>query len=72
MNTEAAGLVGLTVNEFLVERALGDALSIVDAHHSIRLQADAYERFLVALDGPPLPADGLVDQIRASQPFEAC
>jgi uncharacterized protein (DUF1778 family) len=69
--TEAAGLVEATVTKFIVDRAVTDAKAIVDAHHSIRLEADAYGRFLSALDGPPAPVAELVAQIRKIRPLEA-
>jgi uncharacterized protein (DUF1778 family) len=62
--TEAAGLLGMTVSEFLLGRAVADAEAIVDAHQSVRLQRDSYDRFLAALDAPPKPVSKLVDQIR--------
>ncbi len=41
---EAAGLMRLTVSEFLLGRAVADAEAIVDAHRSVRLQQDSYDR----------------------------
>jgi uncharacterized protein (DUF1778 family) len=68
--TEAAGLLGLSVSEFLLGRAVADAEAIVDAHRTVRLQEDSYERFLMALDAPPQPVAKLVDQIRKSRPLK--
>jgi uncharacterized protein (DUF1778 family) len=68
--TEAAGLLGLTVSEFLLGRAVADAEALVDAHRTVRLQQDSYDRFLVALDSPPKPVAKLVDQIRKSRPLK--
>ena len=68
--TEAAGLLGLSVSEFLLGRAVADAEAIVDAHRTVRLQQDSYERFLMALDVPPKPVAKLVDQIRKSRPLK--
>ncbi len=68
--TEAAGLVGLSVSEFLLGRAVADAEAIVDAHHAVRLQQDSRDRFLLALDSPPKPVAKLVDQIRKSRPIK--
>jgi uncharacterized protein (DUF1778 family) len=62
--TEAAGLLGMTVSEFLLGKAVADAETVVDAHRSVRLQRDSYDRFLAALDAPPKPVSKLVDQIR--------
>lgn len=68
--TEAAGLIGLSVSEFLLNRAVADAEAIVEAHRTVRLQEDAYQRFLAALDAPPQPVGQLVDQIRKSRPLK--
>ena len=65
--TEAAGLVGMSVSEFLLSRAVADAEGIVDAHRSVHLEQDCYDRFLGALDAPPEPVAALVDQIRKSR-----
>jgi uncharacterized protein (DUF1778 family) len=65
--TEAAGLIGLSVSEFLLGRAVADAEAIVDAHRSVRLNQEAYDRFLAALDAPPEPVAHLVDQVRKSR-----
>ena len=68
--TEAAGLLRLSVSEFLLGRAVADAEAIVDAHRTVRLQQDSYDRFLLALDAPPKPVAQLVDQIRKSRPLK--
>jgi uncharacterized protein (DUF1778 family) len=68
--TEAAGLLGLSVSEFLLGRAVADAEAIVDVHRSVRPNQESYDRFLAALDSPPKPVTLLVDQIRKSQAFK--
>lgn len=68
--TEAAGLLGLSVSEFLLGRAVADAEAVVEAHRTVRLQQDSYDRFLRALDAPPKPVAKLVDQIRKSRPLK--
>jgi uncharacterized protein (DUF1778 family) len=68
--TEAAGLLGLSVSEFLLNRAVADAEAIVEAHRTVRLQENAYERFLAVLDEPARPIGHLVDQIRKSRPIK--
>ncbi len=68
--TEAAGLLGVSVSEFVLGRAVADAEAIVDAHRSMRLQDDSYDRFLEALDAPPKPVSMLMDQIRKSRALE--
>ena len=65
--TEAAGLLGLSVSEFLLGRAVSDAETIIEAHRTVRLQQESYDRFLAALDAPPRPVSTLVDQIRKSR-----
>jgi len=67
---EAAGLLGVSVSEFLVDRAVSDAERVVEAHHSISLQPDAYRRFLDALDRPAKTPKELLRQIRASRPIK--
>lgn len=67
---EAAGLLGVSVSEFLLGRAVADAEAIVDAHRTVGLPQDAHDRFLLALDSPPQPVAKLVDQIRKSRPLK--
>jgi len=64
---EAAGILGISVSEFLVDRAVSDAERVVEAHRSISLQPDAYRRFLDALDQPAEAPKELLRQIRASR-----
>jgi uncharacterized protein (DUF1778 family) len=65
--TEAAGLLGMTVSEFLLGRAVADAEALVEAHRTVRLQQESYERFLAVLDTPPKPLSKLVGQVRKSR-----
>ena len=65
--TEAAGLLGVSVSEFLLDRAVADAEAVVDAHRTVRLQQEGYDRFLAALDGPAKPRHRLVEEIRKSR-----
>lgn len=67
---EAAGLSGVSVSEFLLDRAVADAQETVDAHHTIRLDSEAHRKFLAALDSPSAPPAELVDQIRKSRPLK--
>ena len=41
----------------------------MDAHRTVRLQQDSYERSLMALDALPKPVAMLVDQTRKSRPL---
>jgi uncharacterized protein (DUF1778 family) len=63
---EAAGLTGVSVSEFLLERALSDAVALVEAHRTIRLSGESYDAFLEALDAPVrLPKDLVAQSRRA-------
>lgn len=61
---EAASLAGVSVSEFLLERALSDAAALVEAHRTIRLSEDHYRAFLEVLDSPARPPKALVAQTR--------
>ena len=65
--TEAAGLLGVSVSEFLLDRAIADAATIVDEHRTVRLAEDDHERFIKALDGPVRPPKELVTQARRAR-----
>ena len=67
---EAAGLLNVSVSEFLVDRAVADAEEVVDAHRSIHLQSDQYQRFLDALDQPAQTPKQLLRQIKVSRPIK--
>ncbi|HUY63750.1 MAG TPA: DUF1778 domain-containing protein [Acidimicrobiales bacterium] len=67
---EAAGLCGVSVSEFLLNRAVADAEVIVATHHTVRLNSAAYEKFLAALDAPAQPVPALVAQIRKAKPLK--
>ena len=64
---EAAGLAGVSVSEFVLERALSDAAALVAAHHTIHLADDNYDAFLEALDAPVQPPKDLVAQSRRAR-----
>ncbi len=67
---EAAGLSGVSVTEFLLDRALPDAEQVVSDHRTITLNEAAYQRFLHALDGPMSPPEGLLEQARKARPLK--
>jgi uncharacterized protein (DUF1778 family) len=67
---EAAGLLNVSVSEFLIDRAVADAGEVVDAHRSIHLQSDQLQRFLVALDRPARTPKQLLRQIKESRPIK--
>jgi uncharacterized protein (DUF1778 family) len=68
--TEAAGLLGVSVSEFLLERAVAEAADVVDAHHTVTLESQRFDQFLAALDAPPRPNEALREQIRRSRPLK--
>lgn len=59
---EAAGLAGVSVSEFILDRALSDAEELVEAHHAISLDHEAYIKFLSVLDAPATVNEALVGQ----------
>jgi uncharacterized protein (DUF1778 family) len=68
--TEAAGLLGVSVSEFLLDRAVADAETIVESHRSITLSESSFERFLAILDAPVNPLAPLVAQLRRARPLK--
>jgi uncharacterized protein (DUF1778 family) len=51
----AAGMVGSTVNQFIVQTALREAERIIEQERVIRLSGDGARAFLHALDNPLPP-----------------
>jgi len=64
----AAGMVGATLNQFIVQTALREAERIIEQERVIRLTARDAQKFLDALDNPPPPNDKL---LAALQDYEA-
>lgn len=60
---EAAGILGVSVSEFLRARAVADARELISRHRTIELEGAAFDRFLAALDQPVAAPPALVDQI---------
>jgi uncharacterized protein (DUF1778 family) len=67
---EAAGIMDVSVSEFLLDRAVSDAEAVVSAHRTVTLDPDQYRRFLEVLDAPTSPPPDLVDQVRRSRPLK--
>jgi uncharacterized protein (DUF1778 family) len=67
---EASRLLGVSVSEFLLSRAVADAEKIVEAHQSDVLQADSYQKFLEVLDTPPHTVEKLIDQARRARSLQ--
>lgn len=51
--SEAATLVGATVNQFVVQSALEKANSVIEHERFIFLSSQASKKFIDALDNPP-------------------
>ena len=67
--SEAAALSGMSFTGFVLDEAVGRAREIVEAHRTITLPADAYQRFLDALDAPPERNPALVELARRAKRF---
>lgn len=67
--TEAAALAGRSFTGFVLDEALARAREIVEAHRTITLPADSYERFLEALDAPPERNPALVELAKRAKRF---
>lgn len=68
---EAAGIVGVSVTDFLLAPALDRAAEIVNAHRTITLDDDSHTRFLAALDAPHDEARAMLgDQVARSRRLE--
>lgn len=56
----AAGMVGATLNQFIVQTALREAERIIEQERVIRLSDRDADAFLSALDNPPPPNEDLM------------
>jgi uncharacterized protein (DUF1778 family) len=63
--SRAAGLVGSTVNQFLVQSALERAQAVIAQESIIRLSAEASKCFFDAIENPPAPSEKLKAAFRA-------
>lgn len=66
---EAAALSGMSFTGFVLEEAVGRAREIVEAHRTIALPADAYQRFLESLDAPAERNPALVELARRAKRY---
>jgi len=64
---EAAGITGVSVSEFLLNRAMSDAVEVVASHRTIVLPEAEYKQFLQALDRPVRPPKVLIEQARKAR-----
>ena len=64
---EASGLLGISVSEFLLSKALPDAERLVEKSRVISLRDDAYKKFLEILDAPAHVALNLATQAQEAR-----
>jgi len=67
---EAAGVLGISVTEFILDCARAEAAAIVQARRSVNLDDASFARFMQALDAPAAPPAALVDQARKARPLQ--
>ena len=60
----AAGLVGSTVNQFLVQSALERAQAVIKEENIIYLTGESAKRFFNAIENPPVPNQQLKTAFR--------
>ena len=60
----AAGLVGSTVNQFLVQSALERAQTVIKEESIIYLTGESAKRFFDAIENPPVPNQKLKTAFR--------
>ena len=63
--SEAASLVGATVNQFVVQSALEKANSVIEHERFIVLSSQASKKFIDALENPPEANEKLKAAFRA-------
>lgn len=63
--TQAADLLGATLNQFLVQSALEKAQMVIENERLIRMTTRSANVFFDAIENPPDPNDKLKDAIKA-------
>ncbi len=58
---QAANLVGITLNQFMIQASLEKAKTIIEHEQIMLLQNQDAEVFFKALDNPPPPNDRLLE-----------
>lgn len=62
--TEAAGLMGATLNQFLVQSALEKAQEVIESERLIKMTTRSAYTFFDALENPPAPNKKLRNAIK--------
>ncbi|RKZ38165.1 MAG: DUF1778 domain-containing protein [Gammaproteobacteria bacterium] len=60
---QAANLVGITLNQFIIQASLEKAQTIIEHEQIVHLCKKDAEVFFKALDNPPPPNDKLVEAV---------
>jgi uncharacterized protein (DUF1778 family) len=60
----AAGLVGSTINQFLVQSALERAHAVIEEESIIYLTGESTKKFFDAIENPPVPNEKLKTAFR--------
>ena len=63
--TQAAELMGATINQFLVQSALEKAQIVIEKEHLIKLTARSANAFFNAVENPPVPNEKLKYAMKA-------
>ncbi len=63
--SEAAALVGSTINQFVVQSSYEKAKKIIEEDRFVFLSSQASKKFIEALDNPPEANDKLKDAFQA-------
>lgn len=61
----AAGLLGATMNQFVVQAAVDRARQVVEDESIVRLSGESARLFFETLENPPAPNEKLVAAVRA-------
>ena len=67
---EAAGVLGISVTEFIVNFARANAGTIVQAQQWVNVDDVAFDRFMQVLDAPVVAPTALVDQAQKARPLQ--
>jgi uncharacterized protein (DUF1778 family) len=67
---QAAGAVGKSRSEFMLETACREAENVLLDRTFFRLDPEAFARFNALLDAPPAPSDGLRRLLLSRAPWE--
>lgn len=67
---EAAGVLGVSVTEFIVNCARANAETIVQAWRWVNVDEVVFDRFMQVLDAPVVTPTALVDQAQKARPVQ--